>query len=60
VDDQHHGHDGGYQDLYVKTADGWRFKERVHVYPPQIPGEYRGVPNAELPAPPAAAAAPAR
>jgi hypothetical protein len=54
VDDQHHGHDGGYQDVYVKTADGWRFKERVHVYPPQIPGEYRGVPNDKLPRPPAA------
>jgi len=50
VDDQHHGHDGGYQDIYVKTADGWRFKERVHVYPPQIPGSYAGVPNSKLPA----------
>jgi hypothetical protein len=56
VDEQHHGHDGGYQDAYVKTADGWRFKERVHVYPPQIPGEYRGVPNDQLPAAPAATA----
>ena len=58
VDDQHHGHDGGYQDVYVKTADGWRFKERVHVYPPQIPGEYRGVPNKDLAAAPAPAAGP--
>jgi hypothetical protein len=49
ADQQHQGHDGGYQDVYVKTADGWRFKERVHVYPPQIPGQYTGVPNAELP-----------
>lgn len=48
ADDKHHGHDGGYQDIFVKTADGWRFKERVHVHPPQIPGEYRGVPNVEL------------
>jgi hypothetical protein len=50
VDDEHHGHAGGYQDTYVKTANGWRFKERVHVYPPQIPGQYSGVPNAKLPA----------
>ena len=48
VDDDHTGHDGGYQDTYVKTADGWRFKERIHVYPPQIPGEYTGTPNSEL------------
>jgi hypothetical protein len=57
VDDEHHGVDGGYQDVYVKTADGWRYKERVHVFPPQIPGEYRGVPNDQLPAPPPAATA---
>ncbi|MBT2186547.1 nuclear transport factor 2 family protein [Sphingobium nicotianae] len=24
---------GGYEDFYVKTADGWRFKSRVHVFP---------------------------
>lgn len=48
ADDKHQGHDGGYQDIFVKTADGWRFKERVHVFPPQIPGEYAGVPNSEL------------
>jgi hypothetical protein len=48
VDDDHTGHDGGYQDAYVKTPDGWRFKERVHVYPPQIPGQYTGTPNSEL------------
>jgi hypothetical protein len=48
ADEKHHGHDGGYQDIYVKTADGWRYQERVHVHAPQIPGEYRGVPNAEL------------
>ena len=48
ADQQHQGHDGGYQDIYVKTTDGWRFRERVHVYPPQIPGQYTGVPNAEL------------
>jgi hypothetical protein len=24
---------GGYEDVYVKTADGWRFKSRVHVFP---------------------------
>jgi hypothetical protein len=48
ADEKHQGHDGGYQDLYVKTAEGWRFKERVHVFPPQYPGEYAGVPNTEL------------
>jgi hypothetical protein len=48
ADEKHHGHDGGYQDVFVKTAAGWRFKERIHVHPPQIPGEYRGVPNDEL------------
>jgi SnoaL-like domain len=48
ADEKHHGHDGGYQDTFVKTAGGWRFKERVHVHPPQIPGEYTGVPNDQL------------
>jgi hypothetical protein len=24
---------GGYQDIYVKTAKGWRFKSRLHVWP---------------------------
>lgn len=24
---------GGYEDLYVKTAKGWRIKARVHVFP---------------------------
>lgn len=24
---------GGYDDVYVKTAAGWRFKSRVHVFP---------------------------
>ena len=24
---------GGYDDVYVKTAEGWRFKSRVHVWP---------------------------
>ena len=24
---------GGYQDVYVKTPDGWRIKERWHVWP---------------------------
>jgi hypothetical protein len=34
--------------MYVKTAQGWRFKQRIHVHPPQIPGEYTGIPNTEL------------
>jgi hypothetical protein len=48
ADEKHHGHDGGYQDIYVKTANGWRYRERIHVHPPQIPGQYTGVPNVEL------------
>jgi hypothetical protein len=24
---------GGYEDVYVRTVDGWRFKSRVHVFP---------------------------
>ena len=23
---------GGYEDEYVKTKDGWRFKSRIHVF----------------------------
>jgi hypothetical protein len=37
-DPTHSGHVGGYQDVYVKTAKGWRFKSRLHVFPPAIPG----------------------
>jgi hypothetical protein len=39
-DGTHTGHVGGYQDVYVKTAQGWRFKRRIHVFPPDIPGSY--------------------
>ena len=38
ADPDHSGHVGGYQDVYVKTAQGWRFKSRLHVFPPLIPG----------------------
>ncbi len=48
ADEKHHGHDGGYQDTFVKTADGWRFKERIHVHAPQSPGAYTGVSNDQL------------
>jgi hypothetical protein len=24
---------GGYEDVYTKTPDGWRFKSRIHVFP---------------------------
>ena len=37
-DPTHTGHVGGYQDVYVKTAQGWRFKTRLHVFPPTVPG----------------------
>jgi hypothetical protein len=40
-DADHSGHVGGYQDVYVKTPDGWRFKSRIHVFPPDFPGSYR-------------------
>jgi hypothetical protein len=39
-DGTHTGHVGGYQDVYVKTDKGWRFKKRIHVFPPDIPGSY--------------------
>jgi hypothetical protein len=40
-DADHSGHVGGYQDVYVKTPAGWRFKSRIHVFPPDIPGSYK-------------------
>src|SRR5688572_30026507 len=39
-DGTHTGHVGGYQDVYVKTAQGWRFKKRIHIFPPDIPGTF--------------------
>jgi hypothetical protein len=39
-DSTHTGHVGGYQDVYVKTPAGWRFKKRIHIFPPNIPGTY--------------------
>jgi hypothetical protein len=50
------GHVGGYQDVYVKTPNGWRIKSRIHVHPPQVAGAYSGVPNSKR----TPAAAPAR
>ena len=38
ADPDHSGHVGGYQDVYVKTSQGWRFKSRLHVFPPRVPG----------------------
>jgi hypothetical protein len=32
-DTEHMGHVGHYEDVYVKTALGWRFKSRIHVMP---------------------------
>lgn len=58
VDAKHSGVDGGYQDIYVKTEQGWRFKQRIHVHPPQVPGEYTGVPNTELQGQAASASSP--
>jgi hypothetical protein len=48
ADAKHSGHDGGYEDIYVRTPQGWRYKQRIHVFPPQVPGAYSGVPNTEL------------
>lgn len=33
-DTDHMGHVGHYEDVYVKTENGWRFKSRTHVHPP--------------------------
>ena len=49
-DGTHTGHVGGYQDVYVKTAQGWRFKKRIHVFPPAIPGSYVFPPDEPAPA----------
>ena len=48
---------GGYEDVYVKTAAGWRFKSRVHVFPNlresvQFGPRGRGVQPPAAPAPP--------
>ena len=40
-DPGHTGHVGGYQDVYVKTPQGWRFKSRVHVVKPFVPERTR-------------------
>ena len=32
-DIEHMGHVGHYEDVYVKTPQGWRFKSRIHVMP---------------------------
>jgi hypothetical protein len=39
-------HEGYYEDTYVKTAQGWRFKSRIHHVPPPTPA-----PAATAPAP---------
>ncbi len=39
-DDTHTGHVGGYQDVYARTPKGWRFKKRIHIFPPGVPGTY--------------------
>jgi hypothetical protein len=31
---------GGYQDLYVRTQQGWRIKKRIHIFPPGVPGSF--------------------
>ncbi len=39
-DATHTGYVGGYQDVYVKTAQGWRIKKRIHIMPPDVPGSF--------------------
>jgi len=41
ADPNHSGHVGGYQDVYVKTPQGWRIKKRIHIFPPEVPGSYQ-------------------
>ena len=41
----HTGYAGGYQDVYVKTDKGWRFKSRLHVFPPAAPGTIKDFEN---------------
>ena len=48
-DPTHAGHVGGYQDVYVKTANGWRFKSRLHVFPPLVTGEVKDFENLPVP-----------
>ena len=54
---------GGYEDVYVKTRDGWRFKSRVHVFPnlrESVQFGPRGRGRAGTPPPQNAPAQPAR
>jgi hypothetical protein len=50
---------GGYQDVYVKTARGWRIKSRVHVFPnmsESVQFGHRGAAAASVPGAAATAA----
>ena len=54
---------GGYEDVYVRTRDGWRFKSRVHVFPnlsESVQFGPRGRGSAGTPPAPNAPAQPAR
>ena len=55
---------GGYDDVYVKTAAGWRFKSRIHVFPNiresvQFGGRGRGGQTGNAPAQPGTTPTPA-
>jgi len=50
---------GGYEDVYVKTAAGWRFKSRVHVFP-NLRESVQFGPRGQGVQPPAAPAPPGR
>jgi hypothetical protein len=49
-------HDGYYEDTYVKTAQGWRFKQRVHHSTMAPGGQAAPAPQSAAPAAPAGAA----
>jgi hypothetical protein len=38
---------GGYEDVYIKTMQGWRFQSRVHVFPNIAQSVQFGSPRAQ-------------
>ena len=49
---------GGYEDVYVKTPAGWRFKSRVHVFPNLRESVQFGAQSKRVGTPPAPAPSP--
>jgi hypothetical protein len=46
-DVEHSGHVGHYEDTYIKTDSGWKFRSRIHVMPPSRRGGRSGAPPAQ-------------